>query len=344
MNQGFPLVQVQLPSKLTQLTGKEIENFLHEYRNTVRKFPTLSVQSLLSKNVADALEQRGVNIDSSEAILRYLTHHLLNFEKSKRLKCLTRLENDLKWPGSNFDTAEQIYLFFDQVFQIWKHLDVEEIKSHKKKIPRKVIDRIPRESGVQYQEFTLISGERRAMKMDHGMKKIKQRNKRTAVANTLKTSKPPASLNSSNASVLSNTSSHLTINVKRMGDKSRNVSLLLKDVESGKFHSVKGLADTVTDLNVAGLTTMKKFMIREEQPQYIKNGTFMDKKPIPVASVIVTHVVLIQDNWKLDLKGQRFFCVDWNVRDEIIIGDRTLRYFGVNLNLKDVPKAEKIEK
>eukprot|EP00924_Labyrinthula_sp_SR-Ha-C_P013170 snap_masked-scaffold_12-processed-gene-11.50-mRNA-1 protein AED:1.00 eAED:1.00 QI:0/0/0/0/1/1/3/0/426 len=157
-NQGFPLVQVQLPIKLKQLTEKKIENFLHEYRNTVRNVPAVSVQSLLSKNVADELEQRGVDIDSSEAILRYLTRHLLNFEKSKRLKCLTRLENDSKWPGSNFDAAEQIYLFFDQAFQILKHLDEGEIKSHKKKILRKVIDRIPREFGVQYQEFTLISG------------------------------------------------------------------------------------------------------------------------------------------------------------------------------------------
>eukprot|EP00924_Labyrinthula_sp_SR-Ha-C_P007882 augustus_masked-scaffold_28-processed-gene-4.113-mRNA-1 protein AED:1.00 eAED:1.00 QI:0/0/0/0/1/1/2/0/473 len=86
MNRGFPLVQVQLSSKLKQLTGKGIENFLNEYRNTVRKVPALSVQTLLSKNVADALEQREVELDSSEAIRHYLTRHLLNFGKSKRLK------------------------------------------------------------------------------------------------------------------------------------------------------------------------------------------------------------------------------------------------------------------
>eukprot|EP00924_Labyrinthula_sp_SR-Ha-C_P013173 snap_masked-scaffold_12-processed-gene-11.49-mRNA-1 protein AED:1.00 eAED:1.00 QI:0/-1/0/0/-1/1/1/0/157 len=157
--------------------------------------------------------------------------------------------------------------------------------------------------------------------MDHGMKNNKQRIKKTTAATTSKTSKPSTSIKSSNASVSSNTSSHLTINVKRMGDKARNISLLLKDVESREFLPVKGLADTGADLNVAGLTTMKKFVIREEQPQYINNAAFMYKKPIPVESVIIAHVVLIQDNWKLDLKEQSFFFVDSDVWDEIIIGD-----------------------
>eukprot|EP00924_Labyrinthula_sp_SR-Ha-C_P000051 augustus_masked-scaffold_60-processed-gene-0.69-mRNA-1 protein AED:1.00 eAED:1.00 QI:0/0/0/0/1/1/4/0/614 len=108
---------------------------------------------------------------------------------------------------------------------------------------------------------------------------------------------------------------------------------------SGDFMQVKGLADTGANLNVAGLSSMQAYKIREEKPQFIKNVTFMDKKHIPVKAVVIAHVVLVQDGWKLDLKEQRFFCVDSELWDEMIIGDRTLRYFGVKLNIKDAPKA-----
>eukprot|EP00924_Labyrinthula_sp_SR-Ha-C_P015293 snap_masked-scaffold_9-processed-gene-13.48-mRNA-1 protein AED:1.00 eAED:1.00 QI:0/-1/0/0/-1/1/1/0/141 len=140
------------------------------------------------------------------------------------------------------------------------------------------------------------------MEMDIDMKKNKQRTKRTTAVNTSKTSKPLVSPKSSNSSVLSNTSSYLIINGKMMSDKARNITLVFKYGENGKLLPVKGLADTGKDFNVTDLTTMKKFMIIEEQPQYIKNVTFMDKKPIPLESVVVTHVVLFKNNWKLVLK------------------------------------------
>eukprot|EP00924_Labyrinthula_sp_SR-Ha-C_P001423 augustus_masked-scaffold_44-processed-gene-1.112-mRNA-1 protein AED:1.00 eAED:1.00 QI:0/0/0/0/1/1/4/0/470 len=247
---GLPFVQVQLPEKLRQLTRDKIENFLHDYRNTVRNMPSLSIQSLITKDVSDSLEQRGVNIASSEAILNYLTRHLINFEKAKRLRCLGILEKNLKWPSANLIPAEQIYLFFDQVSKILKHLDKEELKTHKKKILR----------------------------------------------------------------------------------------------SSGDFMQVKGLADTGANLNVAGLSSMQAYKTREEKPQFIKNVTFMDKKHIPVKAVVIAHVVLVQDGWKLDLKEQRFFCVDSELWDEMIIGDRTLRYFGVKLNIKDAQKTVHMDK
>eukprot|EP00924_Labyrinthula_sp_SR-Ha-C_P007865 snap_masked-scaffold_28-processed-gene-4.17-mRNA-1 protein AED:1.00 eAED:1.00 QI:0/-1/0/0/-1/1/1/0/105 len=84
---------------------------------------------------------------------------------------------------------------------------------------------------------------------------------------------------------------------------------------------------------------MQAYKIRDEKPQFIKNVTIMDKKPIPVRAVIIAHVVLVQDGWKLDLKEQRFFCVDSKLWDEMIIGDHTLRYFGLKLNIKDAPES-----
>eukprot|EP00924_Labyrinthula_sp_SR-Ha-C_P010311 snap_masked-scaffold_23-processed-gene-2.10-mRNA-1 protein AED:1.00 eAED:1.00 QI:0/-1/0/0/-1/1/1/0/443 len=351
---GLPLVQVQLPEKLRQLTGDKIENFLRDYRNTVRNVPSLSIQSLLTKDVSDSLEQRGVNIASSEAILSYLTRHLINFEKAKRLRCLGILEKNLKWPSANLIPAEQIYLFFDQVSKILKHLDKEELRTHKKKILRGVINQIPSAFGIEYQQFILVSKgyslsklkslllarrfvlERRNSKWDErnavDIKKQKQRVRRVEDGDPIK------------QSTISGSTSLVSIRVKRVGDKARSISLLLKNVESGDFVQVKGLADTGADLNVAGLSSMQAYKIREEKPQFIKNVTFMDKKPIPVKAVVIAHVLLVQDGWKLDLKEQRFFCVDSELWDEMIIGDRTLRYFGVKLNIKDAPKAVRMKK
>eukprot|EP00924_Labyrinthula_sp_SR-Ha-C_P010235 snap_masked-scaffold_23-processed-gene-0.44-mRNA-1 protein AED:1.00 eAED:1.00 QI:0/0/0/0/1/1/2/0/436 len=344
---GLPLVQVQLPEKLRQLTGDKIENFLRDYRNTVRNMPSLSIQSLLTK------DQRGVNIASSEAILNYLTRHI-NFEKAKRLRCLGILEKNLRWPSANLIPAEQIYLFFDQVTKILKHLDKDELRTHKKKILRGVINQIPSSFGIEYQQFIFVSKgyslsklksvllarrfvlERRNTKGDErsavDIKKQRQRVRRLEDGDPIK------------QSTISGSTSLVSIRVKRVGDKARSISLLLKNMESGDFVQVKALADTGADLNVTGLSSMQAYKVREEKPQFIKNVTFMDKKPIPVKAVVIAHVVLVQDGWKLDLKEQRFFCVDSELWDEMIIGDRTLRYFGVKLNIKDAPKAVRMEK
>eukprot|EP00924_Labyrinthula_sp_SR-Ha-C_P007849 snap_masked-scaffold_28-processed-gene-4.16-mRNA-1 protein AED:1.00 eAED:1.00 QI:0/-1/0/0/-1/1/1/0/451 len=154
---GLPLVEAQLPENLRQLTGDKIENFLHHYRNIVRNVPSLSIRSLLTKDLSDLLEQRGVNIDSSEAIINYLTRHLINFEKAKRLRCLGILEKNLKCPSAYLIPAEQIYLFFDQVSKILKHLDKNELKKYKKKILWSVINQIPSVFGIEYQQFLLVS-------------------------------------------------------------------------------------------------------------------------------------------------------------------------------------------
>eukprot|EP00924_Labyrinthula_sp_SR-Ha-C_P003004 snap_masked-scaffold_58-processed-gene-0.41-mRNA-1 protein AED:1.00 eAED:1.00 QI:0/-1/0/0/-1/1/1/0/605 len=352
--QSYPLLQIQLPEQLKDLRGSSIEGFLHNYKNTLRNVPTLTIQSLLSKSVNDALYQRGVDLESSEAILRYLTRHLSKYTSIRKFQCIDELETKLRWPNKNMDPADQIYLFFDKVFTTLKYLNKEEMKKHEKKIPKIVLKKIPSIFSITYQELTLSTTHPTLSKLKSLLisRRFVLTNKPAKMETNIQNAKPSRrnfrraelQYGSSSSISKSNTSGvnmPFTIRVSRVGKTARSIELNVFNIETKPYDLIKALADTGADFNVAGINCMNSFIIREEKPKWINSVSFLDKKRHDVKTVAVAKVMLTQGNYKLDLGEQKFFCVDSSAWDEIIIGDRTLKYHGITLNLQDAPKAVK---
>eukprot|EP00924_Labyrinthula_sp_SR-Ha-C_P004822 snap_masked-scaffold_1-processed-gene-13.5-mRNA-1 protein AED:1.00 eAED:1.00 QI:0/0/0/0/1/1/2/0/323 len=98
--------------------------------------------------------------------------------------------------------------------------------------------------------------------------------------------------------------------------------------------------DTGADMNVASTHLISPFQIKEEKPWVIKEVQTFDGKRHPVSKVSLSKIILVPDGYKLDIGVQRFFCIDVPDVKELIIGDRTLKYHGVSLQIKDSAKAE----
>eukprot|EP00924_Labyrinthula_sp_SR-Ha-C_P009672 snap_masked-scaffold_22-processed-gene-2.41-mRNA-1 protein AED:1.00 eAED:1.00 QI:0/-1/0/0/-1/1/1/0/462 len=157
---GFPLVQFPLPDKLKDLTSPAIETFLHDFKSIAQCVPTLTVQSVLIKKAADALKLRGVDMESGKKIIDYLSQHLEKTEARKRYSSLVELEKTLKWPSTKLTTDDQVYLFFDEIYNKLKYLNEKEIKAHNKRILKIVFKRLPAELNYSLDEFLLTSKSR----------------------------------------------------------------------------------------------------------------------------------------------------------------------------------------
>eukprot|EP00924_Labyrinthula_sp_SR-Ha-C_P001009 augustus_masked-scaffold_7-processed-gene-10.1-mRNA-1 protein AED:1.00 eAED:1.00 QI:0/0/0/0/1/1/3/0/300 len=86
-------------------------------------------------------------------------------------------------------------------------------------------------------------------------------------------------------------------------------------------------------MNVAPTHLIIPYQIKEEKPRVVKEVQMFDGKRYPVTTVSLANIVLIQEGYKLDIGSQRFFCFEVPEVKELIIGDRTLKYHGVLLQL-----------
>eukprot|EP00924_Labyrinthula_sp_SR-Ha-C_P009992 snap_masked-scaffold_21-processed-gene-5.41-mRNA-1 protein AED:1.00 eAED:1.00 QI:0/-1/0/0/-1/1/1/0/588 len=358
---GFPLVQFPLPEKLKDLTAPSIDSFLHEFKTISQCVPTLTVQSLLSKKAADALELRGVDMSSGRNIIQYLTQHLQKSESRKRFTCLSQLEKTLRWPTAKMSVDDQVYEFFDSIFQCLKYLDEQEMKTHNKRILKIIFKKLPEVLNYSLDEFVLTS----KSKSLSSLKRIIMSRRHSLVDNSFAaqrvevkkesrhlpkqrnvTRKIKASTSSntvtSNSSTKTSKPEVSTKNptVSRLGDKATRISLQLYHPGENKMIPVKGITDTGSDLNVANLKKLEPFILSSEPPRKIKNIKFPNDTMVPVLKVSRVKVTLVQENFKLDLGTVLFFVVDSPIWNDVIIGVNTLEENGVTLQLKHAPKCE----
>eukprot|EP00924_Labyrinthula_sp_SR-Ha-C_P015566 snap_masked-scaffold_4-processed-gene-3.22-mRNA-1 protein AED:1.00 eAED:1.00 QI:0/0/0/0/1/1/2/0/292 len=129
---GVPFVQFSLPRKLNDLKERSIENFLYEYFSVRTNVPNLRIQGLLSRQVYSAVQFRRVDVKSDLKILAYLQSHLMKHEAKKKENSLITLQQELTWKHEGLLPAEQIYFFFDTVYDILKYYDK---KDKKKSLP-----------------------------------------------------------------------------------------------------------------------------------------------------------------------------------------------------------------
>eukprot|EP00924_Labyrinthula_sp_SR-Ha-C_P014667 snap_masked-scaffold_74-processed-gene-0.34-mRNA-1 protein AED:1.00 eAED:1.00 QI:0/-1/0/0/-1/1/1/0/648 len=376
---GFPLVQFPLPERLANLSETAIESFLHEFGAIAPCVPTLTIQSLLTKKVSDALRLRGVNIKDGRAIVRYLQHHLSKCEARKRFSCLSEMEAKLVWPVGTLTQEDQVYQFFDDVHAFLKYLDEGEKKTHRKRITKIVFKKLPKEIKYSMDQFLLTSKSQslsslkriifnrrhnlptKAMGEYNTNKNYKQLHKPRPnlrrmehsnhepptprdiyIQNTAKTYAPKPTSQPPQQERKSEAAKTVA-DLNRLGDDATSIKLQMFDISKKKFCPVKGITDTGSDLNMANLQKLEPFIMSSEEPRKIKNIRFPNNALVEVIKVCRARVQLIQGAFKLNLGEILFFVVDSPTWNNVIIGRNTLNAHGVSLSLKDAPKTEKLQ-
>eukprot|EP00924_Labyrinthula_sp_SR-Ha-C_P011185 snap_masked-scaffold_81-processed-gene-0.33-mRNA-1 protein AED:1.00 eAED:1.00 QI:0/-1/0/0/-1/1/1/0/88 len=85
---------------------------------------------------------------------------------------------------------------------------------------------------------------------------------------------------------------------------------------------------------------MKEYSIKEEEPRYIKEVEMLDGKVIPIKTIISAKAKLSQGETNFTLGLQKFFCVDMESWTDNIIGKKTLDYFNIKFNLRNVDRSK----
>eukprot|EP00924_Labyrinthula_sp_SR-Ha-C_P003705 snap_masked-scaffold_3-processed-gene-2.40-mRNA-1 protein AED:1.00 eAED:1.00 QI:0/-1/0/0/-1/1/1/0/569 len=339
---GLPYVKFAAPEKIQELTYQAIAAFVHDFTNLKANVPSLNACGLLAKEVADILQLRGVDIRDSNAIMRYFVRHLQQFEKLEKKRTLKNLKTKLNWEVGSKNPIEQIYHFFDEVLKLLKYLSKEEQRSHQKKILKIILQKVPKKFEVDYDEL-MMCGKNISIKelksillkrwfvLEEGENKEGEKIERRMNKN--KKDKRPQ--RNKQAPMIA-----YRINVRRVGNDARNITLLAFDINKKEYVQVPGLADTGADRNVSSLKAMERYKIKEEDPLFVKEVEFPDKSVKKVAKVITAKIKLTQGDDELDLGVQRFFCINSENWDELIIGEKTLKRFNVGLNLKDATRRK----
>eukprot|EP00924_Labyrinthula_sp_SR-Ha-C_P011682 snap_masked-scaffold_17-processed-gene-5.5-mRNA-1 protein AED:1.00 eAED:1.00 QI:0/0/0/0/1/1/2/0/580 len=353
---GFPLVQFPLPDKLKDLTAPSIDEFLHDFHSISHYVPTLTVQSVLSKKASDALKLQGVDMKNGHKIIEYLKHHLQKSELRKRYTCIAELDRGLSWPSSSLSVDDQVYGFFDEIYDKLKYLNASEIKAHNKRILKIIFKKLPQSFNYTLDEFMLTSKSKSISTLNriifsrrhiisrifvnegvNETRVVKRESKSKNYARELR--KNTSQEKQQKPKPMKATAVKRTPFVSRLGDSTTHIQLQLYHPTEKKMVPVKGITDTGSDLNVANLKKLQPFILRSEPPKKIKNIKFPNDTMVPVIQVSRVKVMLVQDNLKLDLGEVMFFVVDSPIWNDVITGMHTLEAFGVSLQLKDAPKS-----
>eukprot|EP00924_Labyrinthula_sp_SR-Ha-C_P015276 augustus_masked-scaffold_9-processed-gene-13.4-mRNA-1 protein AED:1.00 eAED:1.00 QI:0/0/0/0/1/1/2/0/931 len=323
-NGGIPSVHFDPPAKLTELKYESISNFVHEFKNVKVNVPGVSACGLLSKNVADTLYLRGVQTNSSNAILRYLQRHLAAFERMQKKRAVKNLKQKLAWESKYLNEIEQIYFFFDQVASHLRFLNQEEVNKNQKKILKLVVNKIPDIFDVDIDELAitmdglnlnklktyLLSRSFVINKKEESMHNKKNKLKGIRPVQDMKGLRPKDNIPP--PKFVSR------IKLRRLGNEARTIGIMLKEKSSGESIKVKGLADTGADRNVSSVQAMEPYKVEVEDPIFIKEIQLPDKSLRKVTKVISAHVKLTQAGDQVDIGVQCFFCIDNPAWDEEI--------------------------
>ena len=118
--------------------------FLHDFLAARENYPNLKVGPYLARKVKEALDTRGVETRSINAILAYLMKYKKRQENYRKEYSIERLRKNLQWPDEVPDVRDQIHLFFDQVNAQPKNLSEKDKKTNPKLIAKLVMKRLPK--------------------------------------------------------------------------------------------------------------------------------------------------------------------------------------------------------
>eukprot|EP00924_Labyrinthula_sp_SR-Ha-C_P011426 augustus_masked-scaffold_46-processed-gene-0.2-mRNA-1 protein AED:1.00 eAED:1.00 QI:0/0/0/0/1/1/3/0/752 len=272
--------------------------------------PSLSACGLLSREVADTLYLRGVDIKSSSCILRYFTRHLRQFEKLEKRRMLVNLKTKLKWVSTNKNPIEQIYHFFDEVLKLLKHLSPEERKKPQKRIIKTILEKLPTSFDITYDELTMLGRdvdiaelksillsrwfvlEKKSSKQEGTMKLIPGRKDKKYNRNKAKEMPMIA----------------YRIKVFRIGGEAKDISLMAFDAKTKEYVQVHHLADTGADRNITSLKAIRRFALKEEDPLFVKEVEFSDKTVKKVAKTVKMlrrSLLFLKEGFKMNFGHQR---------------------------------------
>eukprot|EP00924_Labyrinthula_sp_SR-Ha-C_P009191 snap_masked-scaffold_2-processed-gene-15.13-mRNA-1 protein AED:1.00 eAED:1.00 QI:0/-1/0/0/-1/1/1/0/573 len=342
---GYPLIHITPPKKLSSLTYEEIKSFVHEVETTLPNVP-MNILSLISSGVTESLQQRGVNIKESHSIMNYLKKHLQNYYKAERSRSIFLLQTVLKWPTKKMLPEDQIYTFMDEAMKILKFLNKEQMNRNRKKILKTILSKVPEAFNFNVDEMLLDVKELDLLKLRSKMIKrrfvLREKAVKQKQTTGLKTSHLPPYQNEEykKRKQLRNVG---CIVLRRIGNSATPITLMLFHLSSKQYANVKGIADTGADYNVSSLQALEQYTIKTEDPQYIKEVQFPDKAKKQVKKVVYARAMLKQGETSFRIGVQKFFVVDDPNWDEVIIGKRTLNYFGIKLDLAQADHSKEKE-
>eukprot|EP00924_Labyrinthula_sp_SR-Ha-C_P006490 augustus_masked-scaffold_80-processed-gene-0.38-mRNA-1 protein AED:1.00 eAED:1.00 QI:0/0/0/0/1/1/2/0/558 len=327
---GYPLIHITPPKKLSSLTYEEIKSFVHEVETTL----------------PNSLQQRGVNIKESHSIMNYLKKHLQNYYKAERSRSIFLLQTVLKWPTKKMLPEDQIYTFMDEAMKILKFLNKEQMNRNRKKILKIILSKVPEAFNFNVDEMLLDVKELDLLKLRSKMIKrrfvLREKAVKQKQTTGLKTSHLPLYQNEEykKRKQLRNVG---CIVLRRIGNSATPITLMLFHLSSKQYANVKGIADTGADYNVSSLQALEQYTIKTEDPQYIKEVQFPDKAKKQVKKVVYARAMLKQGETSFRIGVQKFFVVDDPNWDEVIIGKRTLNYFGIKLDFAQADHSKEKE-
>eukprot|EP00924_Labyrinthula_sp_SR-Ha-C_P007193 snap_masked-scaffold_8-processed-gene-11.17-mRNA-1 protein AED:1.00 eAED:1.00 QI:0/-1/0/0/-1/1/1/0/246 len=238
---------------------------------------------------------------------------------------------------------DQIYTFIDDAMKIPKFLDKDQMNRNQKKILKTILSKIPEAFNFNVDEMLLDVKELNLLKLRSKMMKrrfvLRVKVNKTKQVSGLKTSHLPLYQHEDERKRKQFKKVGCVI-LRRIGKEATPINLILFHLSNKQYIQVNGIADTGADYNVSSIQALRDFTIKTEDPQYIKEVQFPDKSQKRVEKVVYTRAMLTQGEKTFKIGVQKFFTVNDPNWEEIIIGRRTLDYFGIKLDLSQANHAK----
>eukprot|EP00924_Labyrinthula_sp_SR-Ha-C_P009241 augustus_masked-scaffold_2-processed-gene-17.42-mRNA-1 protein AED:1.00 eAED:1.00 QI:0/0/0/0/1/1/5/0/767 len=206
----------------------------------------------------------------------------------KGKKCLTNLKYYLTWLTTIKVPEDQIYDFLDQFNNILKYLNEDELKTHEKIIFKILLEKVPRRYGLTFEEYTLSNYTFSLFRLRKLLLKY------SGIIDTMVNSKEPTrqipnhGFRQPHQERKNNRAR--AIKVGRVGEKARDITMMIYDPVSKQYQKIQGLIDIGADMNVAPAHVTSPFQIKEQKPRVIKEFQMFDGKRHPDDRVNIYRV------------------------------------------------------
>eukprot|EP00924_Labyrinthula_sp_SR-Ha-C_P013701 augustus_masked-scaffold_5-processed-gene-10.53-mRNA-1 protein AED:1.00 eAED:1.00 QI:0/0/0/0/1/1/5/0/668 len=273
------------------VTKANLSAFMHEFMTLKQNVKGIKIQTFLSKKVYDTLKAKGVNAQATRAVEAYLENRRTKFKARNKKNAMKRMKDNLTWPRNVRGGDEHVDNFFDDVDMLLSDLTPKEKKLHFKKSIKIMVNALP-------SSFEISADEVSSNKQLWSMKDFKELlYSRSFVAEKQKPKVRATKVTKSEKPSIAKPEHEVkkvkVIKLIRLGEEAHKLHLHLKNVKTGSFKAVNGIADTGSDRNIAPLSIIPKFVKLVEDPQYVFEIEFPDKTRYKAKKVILSDAMLI---------------------------------------------------
>eukprot|EP00924_Labyrinthula_sp_SR-Ha-C_P006655 snap_masked-scaffold_29-processed-gene-0.39-mRNA-1 protein AED:1.00 eAED:1.00 QI:0/0/0/0/1/1/2/0/476 len=245
------------PVKLKTLEGTKVDEFMHEFTTLKQNVKGMKIQIFLSKKVYDTIKAKGVNVEATRAVEAYMENKRTKFKARNKKNAINGMKDNLTWLRNVIGGNEQVDNFFDDVDMFFSDLTPKEKKLHFKKIIKIMVNALP-------SSFEISADEVSSNKQLWSMKDFKELlYSRSFVAEKQKPKVRATKVTKSEKPSIAKPEHEVkkvkVIKLIRLGEEAHKLHLHLKNVKTGSFEVVNGIADTGSDRNIAPLSIMPKF-------------------------------------------------------------------------------------